>query len=135
MDLAQDPETAGRIALHPIETIDHVGLPQRFAQIQRPADQPGALDAQLTPISRLRQGDVTDMELDVEVLVVHPPREVSVERDPHDLASIQRRQMEPLLDERHQTLERHLAARRSRRVIDGQAATAHRGQRRLGIQK
>ena len=79
---AQDAETAGRVALDPVQAVDDIYLPQGLAEVERPADEPGALDAQLTPVARLGEGDVTDVELDVEALVLEPKGIVSVEREP-----------------------------------------------------
>ena len=128
VDFAQDPETAGRVALDSVEAVDDIHLPQWLAEVERPADEPGALDAELTPVTRFGEGDVTDVEFDVEAAVLEPKGIVTVERDQGDAAPERRCQVETVLDVSHQALERH-SLRSSRRVVDGQRTAVHR---RLG---
>ena len=67
-------------AVDVVQALDDVHLPQRPVEVERAGDQPGDLDAQLPPVAGLGQGDVADVELEVEVRVLDPVRMVEVER-------------------------------------------------------
>ena len=95
-----------------------VHLPQRPAQVERAGVQPGDLDAQLAPVARLRQGDVADVELEVEVAVLDPVRVVELERHPHQPLAERPRDVQPLAVVLEDPLERDRSAGRGRRVVD-----------------
>ena len=122
--LRDEGEAARRDALDVVEALDDVELPQRPVEVERAGDQPGHLDAQLAPVARLRQGDVADVELEVEVGVLDPVRVVEVERHPHQPLAEHPGLVEALVDVVEDALERHPAARRRRRVVDRDAAPA-----------
>ena len=88
--LLRSANEPGGYALDVVETLDDVELPQRAVEVERPRVQPGRLDAQLAPVARLRQRDVPDVELEVEVGVVHPVRMVEIERHPGELLPVRR---------------------------------------------
>ena len=74
VDLADEREGSRRNALDVVEALDDVELPQRTVEVELAGVQPRRLDAQLAPVTGLRQGDVAHVELEVEVGVVRPSR-------------------------------------------------------------
>ena len=95
--------------------------------------QPGDLDAQLAPVARLRQGDVADVELEVEVGVLDPVRMVEAERHLDEPLAEDPRHVQPLAVVVEDALERDRAARRRRRVVDVDAEDVAR--RDFGVSK
>jgi uncharacterized protein (DUF58 family) len=69
-----------------------------------------------------RHGRIADVEVEVEVRVLGPVRVVEPERDRHEPPPERRQQMDPLGHQAADVLELQLAARRRRRVVDGEAA-------------
>ncbi len=74
MDLRNQGKTAFRNARHVVEALDDIGLPKRSRRIERPGMQACRLDAELTPVTGLRERDVADVKLEIEVRVVDPVR-------------------------------------------------------------
>ena len=122
-------------AVDVVEALDHVQLPERAVEVERAGHEAGHLDAQLAPVTGRRQGDVADVELEVEVGILDPVRVVEVERDAHEPLAEDAGLVQPLLDVVEDPLERHPPARRRRRVVDrrrrhrpcGREASPHRG--------
>lgn len=54
------------------KTGDQVQLPQGTPTIERPGVQSGGLLGQLTVVARRGQGDLADVELDIEIRIVDP---------------------------------------------------------------
>src|SRR5215207_4093383 len=67
--------------------------------------------------------------------VHHPPRMIQAERDVGQLLPERPRQIEPALEVPKDPLERHLATRRRRRIVDVQPSTRHRRVRRLQVEE
>ena len=87
------------------------------------------------PVARPRQRELADVELEVEVAVVHPVRVVEVHRDLHELLPEGPHEVEVRLHVAEDALEGDLAAGRRRRVVDLQArrrASAWSGSPRTG---
>ena len=135
VDLADDREAALRHALDPVQALHDVELPERAVQVEGPRHQPGRLDAELAPVARVGQGDVADVELQIEARVFDPVGVVEVERHPHEAPPEGLGLVEPRLDVLQDPLERHLAARRRRRVVDRQPGPGHVGVGYLGVQE
>ena len=70
------------------------------------------LDAQLTPVARLRQRDVTDVVLEIEVGVVHPVRHMHTAGQFGQPPPERRREMQPGFDFFEDALEGDPAAGR-----------------------
>jgi hypothetical protein len=111
VDLQQHGEAAHRQVEEAVEALDHVHLPQRALQVQRPGVDARGLDAELAPVAGLGQGDVAHVVFDVEVLVLDPVGIVEVERHAQDLLAEHRQLAEPAFDMGQDLLEAHLAAR------------------------
>jgi hypothetical protein len=75
MDLAHHGHPVARQAVHQVQ------LPQRLRPVQRTGVDPGHLFGQLGVGSGRSQGDLADVELEVEVRIVDPVAVVEVERD------------------------------------------------------
>ena len=118
-----------------VQPFDDVELPQRPVEIERTRDQASHLDAQLSPVARLRQRDVTNVELEVEVGILDPVRVVQVERHPHQPLAEDAGLVQPLVDVVEDPLERDPAARRGRRVVDREAGPRHVRPGRLGVEE
>ena len=63
-----------------VEAVDDVHLPQRPAPVHRAADDARHLVGQLVDHSRTGQMDFADVEVEIEVRVVHPVRVVETQR-------------------------------------------------------
>ena len=80
--LQQQRKAAAGQVEEAVQAFDDIGLPERAVQIQRASVDPRDLDAELPPVARLGQGDVANVVLQVELLVVHPVRVVQPQRHP-----------------------------------------------------
>ncbi len=118
VQLGQQREAVLRQVEQAVEPLDDVELPQRPVEVERAGVDARRLDAELAPVARLRQGDVADVVLEVEVLVLHPVRIVEPERDAAKLLAEDRRAVQPALHEREEALELQPAGGRGRRVVD-----------------
>ena len=87
VDLGDDRIAAFRYARNVVEPLDDVDLPERLREVQRAGVDARDQDAQLTPVAGMGQGDVADVVLEVEVLVVHPVREIEFQRHAHEAAT------------------------------------------------
>ncbi len=125
MKLGVEREAACRHARHVVEPLDDVRFPERLAAIQRTRMQARNLDAELAPVTRLRQRDVPHVELDVEVAILDPPRAVEHPGHGHEPAAEMREALDARREEAQHVLEPHLAARRRRRVVDTEAGDVH----------
>jgi hypothetical protein len=75
VDLQQHGKAADRQVEKAVESLDHVHLPQRALQVERPGVDARGLDAELAPVAGLGQGDVAHVVFDVEALVLDPVRD------------------------------------------------------------
>ena len=135
MDLRQDGEAALRQTLHSVEPLDHVHLPERLAQVERPRVNARRLDAQLPPIARSRQRDVSHVELDVEVGILDPVRVIETEGHLDQFLAKTAREMQTRFEVLQDALERDMRIGRSRLVVDRQSADVQRRVRRFEIQE
>ena len=92
------------------------------------------LDAQLTPVSRLRQCDVADVVFKIEVRVVHPVRHMQAAGEFGQSPPEHRRQMQTGVDLFEDSLEGDSAAGCRCGVVDQQHLNLHRGFGPFGTQ-
>ncbi len=123
--LAVHGEAARRRAGHVVQPLDDVGLPQRFAAVERPRVQPRHLDAQLSPVARVRQRNVAHVELDVEGRILDPVGTVEGQRHPDQPPAELRELLEARREEAQHVLEAHPAVRRRGGVVDGERGDVH----------
>ena len=72
-------EGALRHSRNGIQPLDDGDLPRWATQIDLPTVQPCDLDAQLPPVTGLREPDVADVVFEIEVRIVHPVRSIESE--------------------------------------------------------
>ena len=72
MHLVQHGKAALRHALDIVEPLDHRIFPERLVHVHRPRVDPRHLNAQLPPVSRLRQRNMADMIFKIEICVIDP---------------------------------------------------------------
>jgi hypothetical protein len=130
MDLRHHREAAGLGALDIVEALDDVHLPERLREVERAGVQARDLDAELAPVAGLGERDVSDVELEVEVRVLHPVGVVEVDRDVDDLLAEAARQVQAPLDVGEDALEGDRAAGSARLVVYREGADVHR---RVGL--
>ena len=135
MHFRDDRVAAFRQAVDVVETFDHGEFPQWFREIQRPRMQPRRLNAQLSPVTRLRQPNVANVKFEIEILVFDPVRVVEAERHVDELLAERPRAVQTLFDVAQDRLESLHAAGQRRLVVDLNAADVHRRARRFEIQK
>jgi hypothetical protein len=107
------------------ETLDHVELPERPAAVEQARMEPRGERLELGERARLRQHQIADVVVDVDVVVVNPDRIREVERHQRELAREDRREVHALRDV---VLDRlvPVAAVVGRRLEQVQAADVHR---------
>ena len=127
-------ERSLRHAGNGIQPLDHRHLPRRAAQIELASVDARDLDAQLAPVARLRQRDVTDVVLEVEVWIVDPVRHVQAAGQLGQPPPEGRRKVQSRVDLLEDALEGDLAAGRRRLVVDEQHLDLHRGFGPFGAQ-
>ena len=135
MQFQRHREGAFRDSRNGIQPFDDRDLPRRSPQVDLAAVQPRDLDAQLPPVTRLRQADVADVVLEVEVRIVHPIRSIETGRKSGQPPAEDIREMQPRVEFLENPLERDLSARRGRRVIDQQQLNLQWRRRRLRAQQ
>ena len=84
--------------------------------------QPADLGPQLAPVARPRQGQMADVELEVEVGVVDPVGPIEIERNPQQLVAQRRDQRQARLELRHDLLEARRTSGRTGRVVHAEHA-------------
>jgi len=87
VQLGEDRIRAFGYTVEVVETLDDIHLPWRPIQVQRARIQARDGDAQLAPVRRVRQAQVTYVELQVEVFVFDPVRVVQVQWYAHQAAA------------------------------------------------
>ncbi len=135
MDLGDYGKAAFGQAIHLVETLDDVQLPQRPIEIEGPRHESGDLDAELPPVTRPGQGDVPYVELQVEIGIVNPVGMIEVERHPHEALAEHPGLVKAAVDVGEDPLERHLAAGRGRRIVNRYASPGHMGPWRLRVEE
>ena len=93
------------------EAVDQVHLPERARAVERPRDDARHLLGELLVVARRRQRQLADVEVEVEVGVVHPVRVVEAERHLGQPPAQRRQQRQPLGDQVVDVRERQLAVR------------------------
>ena len=116
MNLGVDGDVAG------FEAGDDVHLPQRPRPVERARMQPGHLRRQLPIVARRRERQVAHVELEVEVLVLHPVREVQAERHFEQPPAQHREQVHAVGEQPHHDLDVQLPEGSRARVVDAEAA-------------
>ena len=81
-----------------LEPTDDVPLPQRARPVEGRDDDPGDLLGELHVVARRGDGDLPEVELEVEVGIVDPVGVVEVERVGHQLAAVDVEQVDALLE-------------------------------------
>ena len=97
--------------------------------------QPGNQYAKLPPVTGLRQGDVAQVEFDIEVGILYPVRLVVTARHLHKAGTEQRQFVQLLLKTGNNILEADEAAWRCRWVVDPHPANVLGGGGVLQIDK
>src|SRR5206468_11536272 len=127
--LEHDREAVLRQTRDIVETLDHVDLPERVVVIEGTRVQACRLDAELTPVTRLRQRDVADVEFEIEVGILDPVRVVEIERHVREPLPEAPHEMEPPLEVGQNSLEGDPAPWGGRLVVDQDASDVHRSVR------
>jgi hypothetical protein len=107
VEFHEDGERAVWQAGDTFESLDDVRHPQRPRVIELPGLQPCDLRHEFVPAARLRQRDVADVILQVEVAIFGPVRVVERKRHLHQLLPEQVHAVETLLERREDFLEAH----------------------------
>ena len=81
-----------------LETLDHVVLPERSGAIEQDHVQSRNQGLELLARSRLWQGDVAEMIVEIEIVVVDPDRMIELNRRQGQLALKERNEMKPALE-------------------------------------
>ena len=113
-------ERAARYSGHGVQALDDRDLPRRPTQINLPGMQPRDLDTELSPVTRLREPDMTDVILKVEAGVIYPVGPMQTTRQVGQPPPKDIRKMQPGFELGENPLEGHGPARSSRRVVDQQ---------------
>ena len=95
-----------------LEPVDQVQLPQRPGAVERAGEDPRDLLGELLVGPGRRQGELADVEVEVEVAVVDPVGVVEPERHLGEAPAHRRQQRQPLGDHLLHVGELELAARR-----------------------
>src|SRR4029453_9920331 len=103
-----------------LETLDHRQLPKRTPAIERAGQQVLREIDELSPTARRRKGAVTDVQIEVEGLVVGPDRKSQPSGNVDDLLPESRREREPGLDRPPDVLEPCPSRRSCRRIEHGE---------------
>ena len=133
--LVEDRERSRRDAVDVVEAFDHVELPRRAAQVERSRHDAGDLDAELSPVARLGEREVSHVELEVELAVVDPVRMIQVHRHADDPGPEVSRKRETRLVGREDLLEADDPVRRGGRVVDVEPGAHRRCRRRLAVEE
>jgi hypothetical protein len=64
-----------------VETFNDVNFPGRSTHIQRPGVDTGNLNTELSPVTRMRQGDVAQMEFNIKIGISNPVRIIKPHRN------------------------------------------------------
>ena len=118
-----------------IQTLNDGKFPERLGQVQGSCVEPCGLNAELSPVARLRQPNVPNMKLQVEVLVLHPVGMIQIKRNLHHLLPKGLGKMQALADEVQNILEPLFLTLDGGRVIDHHAADMHRTGGGFGVKK
>ena len=110
--LGKNGEAARRVALDLVQALDDIHFPEGAAAVQGTGVQACHLDAQLAPVSRGRQCDMTDMKLRIKAAVRDPIGVVKPQRHGQQVSGQDRQALDPVGGVLDDFLEAHLAARR-----------------------
>ena len=105
---------------------DDVHLPQRPGPVERPRMQPRHLLRQLPVVSGGGQSQIAHVELEVEVLVLHPVREIHAERHLEQPPAQDGQQMHAVGKQPHHDVDVQLLEGSRARVVDAEAADVPR---------
>ena len=113
------------------QAVDEVDLPQRAVAIERAGEDAGDGLGEPAVVARRRDGGLADVEVQVEVGVLDPVRQVDAERHARETPLQRRQEVDALADEPAEVGDLERAARRGRRVVDREAADVPVGARGL----
>ncbi len=117
------------------EARDEVQLPGRPGEVEAARVDASDLRAQLAEVTGRGEGDFADVVFEVEVLVLHPPGVVDVERDAYEFFPEGAGQVDPLVEKAQDVVESDCAARPGRRVVDAHARqVVRRSATALGVE-
>ena len=105
-----------------LEPLDQVQLPQRPRAVQRAREDPRDGLGQPAVVARRRHRALADVEVEVEGRVLDPVRQVDPERHLDQPPAERRQHVQPLGHHAADVADLERAARRGRRVVDGEAA-------------
>src|SRR3954447_15980128 len=125
VDLRQQRDVAVR------QAVDQVDLPQRAVAIERAGEDAGDGLGEPPVVAWRRDGGLADVEVEVEVGVLDPVRQVDAERHAREAPLQRRQEMDALADEPAEVGDLERAARRGGRVVDREAADVPVGARGL----
>jgi hypothetical protein len=97
--------------------------------------QAGYLDAQLSPITRLWQGNMSNMKFKIEVEVINPVGLIEIEGHFGQLAPENGGAMQAAFKHRQYVLEPHNTIRAGGLIVDGDTADQHREALQFRVQK
>ena len=118
MHLEIDGKTVRRHALDIVQAFYDVEFPQRSGHVQWPGVQARDLDAELPPVAGLGQGEVAQVKIQVELLIVNPVGVVDVCRGALDLLAEYRGRIEAIAHVLLNVLEAHRLVAQVRLVVE-----------------
>jgi hypothetical protein len=98
------------------QTVDQVQLPQWPSPVQRARDDPRNLLRELPIASARRQGKLANVEVEVEVRILHPVRAGNAQRHPRKLPPKRRQLLDPRSQNPAHIGDLELALRRRGRI-------------------
>jgi hypothetical protein len=117
------------------QTVDQVQLPQWPSPVQRARDDPRNLLRELPIASARRQGKLANVEVEVEVGILHPVRASDPQRYPCKLPAKRRQQVEPRPQKPAQIPDLDPPARRRGRIQNRQERDVPEVPNILDVQK
>ena len=114
---------------HPFDIVhpfDDVDLPGCAFHIDTARHGTGSKDAQLTPVTGLRQADMAHMVLDIEILILQPVGVIQLERRLFQTAAEVGGSVQPVVDVLQDILVPHQTTGRGALVAEPEAADHHR---------
>ena len=118
-----------------LEPVDDVDLPQRPAAVERAAEHALHGLGELTVVARRGQRRLADVELEVEVRVLDPVRQVQAQRHRHEPPAQRREQVQARFQQRLDLGPAEHAARRGARVVDAQEGDVSVDPRRFDVEE
>jgi hypothetical protein len=118
MVFADDCECPFGDSVDIVESLDNIYFPRRPAQVQSTGVNPCHENAQLPPVAGFRERDVSNMKLEIKLIVIDPIGIVDTEGQRNQLLPKNGRRMEPALDVPENVLVSDDAFGRRRLIVD-----------------